>query len=418
MQAGPRAACSTIAPMDPRPRASERTPAQALSAVVVALGMLAYYLFMAGPLMADLFKGVPPIEQLRRVDGRLQSWRDCHRVGRRSEGEDVTLVGDAGSVSVAIPCVLHGKILADGKPHRMTVLLQDTKSVGSLAYDIELDGRKLLAYADEKRIRAGADRFALLMLGVVLVMLLVLVAAAVKAFWRTWRGADEEDWHAPRGEAEPAPPAQSRTDQRAAALAMLAEGNSAHAVASVFGVPEAQVVQWAGEPRVRVAAAAPARHRLTSFDATLVYESPLWGRLAIGVLCLVSVSIMVPGLALKLRDGQGALEIVLDLSMVAVIALSTTIAYRMSRVRLIFGPHEVRSYGVFGSQALAYGEVGGFTLEPDRMSLGRGGYVEGSRLTIVGTGDRPALSTFIYRSRPLDPRILERLRELVGPRVH
>jgi hypothetical protein len=245
---GSRDACSTIAPMDPRPRASEPTPARPLAFVAASVAMLGYFLFMAWPLASDLFKGVPPIEQLRRVEGRLVGWRGCHPVGRHSSGEDVTLAGDAGRVSVAIPCVLAGNVPADGKPHRLTVLLQDTRSLGGLVYDIQLDGRTLLAYADERRDRVFAERGVMLAFAVLLVMLLGGVAVAVRTLLRSRRGTDDEDWHVPHTGPDTAPPKRTG-DERAAALAMLAAGNSPHAVATVFGVPEAVVAQWAAEVR-------------------------------------------------------------------------------------------------------------------------------------------------------------------------
>ena len=399
--------------MDQRPSPTVRTPAQALGMAVVSVCLLAYFLWQVAPIASDLFKGAPSIEQLRRVDGRVVGWRDCHPVGRRSSGENVTLVSDAGSVSVAVPCVLPSDMLADGKQHHMTVLLQDTRSVGSLVYDIELDGRKLLAYSDEKHERAGAGRVVMVAFGVVLAMLLLVVVAAVQAFFRSLRNADDEDWHEPHAEPDMGPPREAGLDKRAAVLAMLAEGNSPHAVASVFGVPETLVVQWAGEPRHPAAATvAPSRHRPTSFEATLVYESRLWMRVTIAVFCLLVALAVAPGILWRLRESQGAPETLINLLMLAVMTLGTAIPYRMTRIRLICGQREIRSYGLFGSQALAYGEVGGFSLEPDRLSTGRGQYIEGERLTIVGTGRCPALSIFVYPSRPLDPRILERLREV------
>jgi hypothetical protein len=90
--------------------------------------------------------------------------------------------------------------------------------------------------------------------------------------------------------------------------------------------------------------------------------------------------------------------------------------YRCTRVRLVFGPREIRSYDLFGSQALAYGEVGGFSLERGSLSAGGGQRIQGMRLTIRSTGHRPALSAFVYPGRPLDPRMLERLREVGDPR--
>ncbi len=406
--------------MDPSPSRSKRTPAQALGAAAASVCLVGYFLFMVRPLVSDLFGGVPPIEQLRRIDGQVRNWRGCHPVGRRSSGEDVTLEGDAGRVSVPVPCVLPADMLADGKPHHMTVLLQDTKNLGSLVFDIELDGRKLLAYADERRKRAGAERFVMAACGLVLAMLLLVVAVAVRGVLHSVQGADDEDWHQPHSEPDTAPPpAEPGFDKRSAVLAMLAEGNGPHAVASVFGVPEALVVQWAGEPRAPAAATvASSAHRPASFDTTLSYESSKGVRVTIAVFFLLLCLAVAPGLVWRLRESQGAPETLLNLLLLAVMTLGMAIPYRMTRVRLILGPREIRSYGAFGSQALAYGEVGGFSLEPDRLALGRGQTIEGARLTIMGTGDRPALSTFVYRSRPLDPRILRRLRELVDPRAH
>ena len=406
--------------MDERTPAAEQDPRRALIGLVAAACMAGYFAWMVRPLALEVFEGSPPIEQLRRVDGQVRSWRGCHAVGRRSRGENVTLAGSGGDVRVEIPCVLPAGTLSDGRSHRMTVLLHDMPSMGSIAYDIDLDGRKLLAYADVKRDRDAGRRFVMPAIGFLVAVLGLVFGAASWGFIRSLRGS-EEPWIdvdplavAPsQGSAREAP----ASDRRAAALAMLASGNSAHAVASVFGVTEAVLAQWAGEPRASVAAPVVASRRPTSFDATLVYETPLWIRATIAVLCLALSLFIVANVAPMLRGGHGAAD-VLRYSFVLVLGtFGMAIPYRWTRVRLVFGPREIRSHDLFGSQALAYGEVGGFSLERASLSVGGGQRIQGSRLTIVSTGHRPALSTFVYPGRPLDPRMLERLHE-VGDQRH
>ena len=383
--------------------------------------MAGYFAWLVRPMAVEVFEGSPPIEQLRRVDGGVRSWRDCHTVGRRSKGENVTLAGANGDVPVEIPCVLPAGVLSDGKSHRMTVLLHDTPPMGSVAYDIDLDGRKLLAYADVKQGRDSGRRFMMPAIGFLATVLAIVFGAAIWGFIRTLRGSEERWIDVDPVAAVPSQGAVGESpssDRRSAALAMLASGNSAHAVASVFGVTEAMIAQWASEPRARVAAPVMAPHRRpTSFDATLVYETPLWIRATIAVLCLALSLFIVANVAPMLRGGHGAAD-VLRYSFVLVLGtFGMAIPYRWTRIRLVFGPREIRSYDLFGSQALAYGEVAGFSLERASLSAGGGQRIQGSRLTIVGTGHGPALSTFVYPSRPLDPRMLERLHE-VGDRRH
>ena len=380
--------------------------------------MAGWFAWQLRPMALEVFEGSPPIGQMRRVDGWVKSWRDCHAVGRRSQGENVTLAGAGGDVPVEIPCVLPAGVLSDGKSHRMTVLVHDMPPMGSVAYDIDLDGRKLLAYADVKQGRDSGRRFMMPAIGFLLVVLGVVFGAAIWGFIRTLRGSDE-----PWVDVGPVAPLQGATREapasgrRAAALAMLASGNSAHAVASVFGVTEAALAQWASEPRATVAAPVAASHRRpTSFDATLVYQTPLWIRATIAVLCLVLSLFIVANVVPMLRDSHGAAD-VLRYSFVLVLGtFGMAIPYRWTRIRLVFGPHEIRSYDLFGSQALAYGEVGGFSIERASLSVGSGQQIQGSRLTIVSTGHLPALSTFVYPGRPLDPRMIERLREVGEPR--
>ncbi len=238
-----------MAAMDPASNRSGRPPAQALGMLVACVAVLAYFVWQVGPLAKDLSRGVPAIEQLRRVEGAVRSWRGCHVVGRHSSGEDVTLASATGAVEVPIPCVLPAGSLSDGQPHRMTVLLQDTASVGPLACEVTLDGRTLLAYADERRRRAGATRLVLAAAAVAFGLVLLVVFAAARAFLRSLREPGDEDRPVPPPPRGAASPAQSDAQRRAAALAMLAAGNSAHAVASVFGVTQAQLAQWEREPR-------------------------------------------------------------------------------------------------------------------------------------------------------------------------
>lgn len=402
--------------MDERSPVAEPDPRRALIGLVAATCMVGYFVWQLRPMAIEAFDGSPPIGQMRRVDGRVKSWRDCHPVGRSAKGENVTLVGADGNVPVEIPCVLPAGVLSDGKSHRMTVLLHDMPPMGSVAYDIDLDGRKLLAYADVKRDRDSARRFMMPAIGFLLAVLGIVFGAAIRGFIRTLRGSGES-WvdvdpvaAAPSQAASLGAPA---SDRRSAALAMLASGNGAHAVASVFGVTEAVLAQWAAEPRARAAGPFVASHRRpTSFDATLVYETPLWIRATIAVLCLALSLFIVANVVPMLRESRGAAEVLRNLFVLVLGTVGMTLPYRCARVRLVFGPREIRAYDLFGSQALAYGEVGGFSLERASLSAGGGQRIQGSRLTIVSTGHRPPLSTFVYPGRPLDPRMLERLHEV------
>jgi hypothetical protein len=136
---------------------------------------------------------------------------------------------------------------------------------------------------------------------------------------------------------------------------------------------------------------------------------------------LVSASaflVIAPGILWHLRESSSGPDTLFYSLMLAMAILFGFSPYRMTRVKLTFGTHEIRSYEEFGSKALAYTEVGGVSLKPDWEGTGRGVTIKGERLTIVGGGNRPSLSIFIYPHRPLDPRIIERLRELRVPHLH
>jgi hypothetical protein len=141
-------------------------------------------------------------------------------------------------------------------------------------------------------------------------------------------------------------------------------------------------------------------------------------RITVAVVSLLVFSPLALGTLLHLRESKFWTDTVFYSFVLAAIILFALIPYRMTRVRLIFDTHEIRSYDEFGSKALAYTEVGGVSLKPDQEGTGRGVTIKGERLTIVGSGNRPSLSVFIYPHRPLDPRIIERLRELRVPHIH
>ena len=154
---------------------------------IVAILIVYIPWFMLPVILAD-FKGSPPIEQLRRSEGWVKTWRACHRVDRHVQREDVTLVGVRSTITLALPCVVAPDALADGKPHRMTVLWDWQSRIGTVVYDVTLDGRTLRAYADTRR-PAGTPWFELGIVTFFMAFLLPTLAGAIRAFPRGSRPA-------------------------------------------------------------------------------------------------------------------------------------------------------------------------------------------------------------------------------------
>ncbi len=149
-----------------------------LAGLAIAGTTLVFFLWSTVPIVVDSLHGTPPKDQLRRAAGWVRTWRDCYSLGRNTHYEQVTLVGDRSTVTVTIPCVLPAGSLSDGKVHRMTVLTGERRRLGTIVYDVELDGRTLVAYADEKQ--SMDDPWKGMVFAVpVLLMLLIAFAAAV-----------------------------------------------------------------------------------------------------------------------------------------------------------------------------------------------------------------------------------------------
>ena len=111
----------------------------------------------------------------------MKTRRDCYSLGRNTQYEQATLVGKQATVTVTIPCVLPAGALSDGKVHRMTVLTAQKRRLGTIVYDVELDGRTLLAYSDQKRIQDDPWRV-MAIVAAVGVMLLIAVGVALQAY--------------------------------------------------------------------------------------------------------------------------------------------------------------------------------------------------------------------------------------------
>jgi hypothetical protein len=156
---------------------------RALGPLALWLAVCGYFLRETVPYAIDTFAGSPPIERLTRYEGRVQTWGDCHVLGRNVKKEELILAGDSGPATLAIPCVLPSGVLPDGRPHRARVLVADRRGTGTIVYDVQLDGRTLLAYADVKR---DQDDGGSLLRGLVPIWLLLAGMTAMVA-WTTWR---------------------------------------------------------------------------------------------------------------------------------------------------------------------------------------------------------------------------------------
>jgi hypothetical protein len=148
----------------------------------VCIAMMLYGVFLIGKIVvSDAWNGrngSPPIEQLERTEGVVQGWYDC-REGRGGYPSRVTLQTAAGTRVMNLPC--HLPVALFGRtPHRMTVLRWQRED-RAVVYDVELDGAKLLAYAD---VRLREDDGHRLRIG--LACLLAWVAFFAFAAWMDW----------------------------------------------------------------------------------------------------------------------------------------------------------------------------------------------------------------------------------------
>ena len=142
---------------------------------VAALTAVVLWFFV--PVIADDFHGSPPIDQLHRTEGWVKTWRACYALPRNVTQEDVTLVGAHSTVTWSLPCVLPPGALADGQVHRMTVLSGWRRRIGTVVYEVTLDGRTLLAYVRQPPGPPWAD------LGFLAFLMAFLLPTLVGVLW-------------------------------------------------------------------------------------------------------------------------------------------------------------------------------------------------------------------------------------------
>lgn len=215
---------------------------------------------------------------------------------------------------------------------------------------------------------------------------------------------------------------------RRGALALLDDGNSVEAVARVLGVPADTVLDWrarqAKPPAANVADAAsptpatPVAGNGTvvpRFDETLHYAASNGFR-ATGLVGAIAIGAWTISEALSMAGGDqaGVIEDTLAAITLVAGAWAAIILLRWSLRSLVLEPDRVVAPGLVRRSALAYADLAGYSFVASSIRLDGNVAIKGRTLVIRSrrTGARP-LRVFIYDAYPLDPRILERLDQVV-----
>ena len=215
---------------------------------------------------------------------------------------------------------------------------------------------------------------------------------------------------------------------RRGALALLDDGNSVEAVARVLGVSADTVLGWrAGQATTPLASAdydalppSAARVRGNSpfmprFDETLHYAASNGFR-ATGLIGAIAIGAWSVSEALSMAGGDQAGLIEDTLAAITLIAGTwvAIIVLRWSLRSLVLEPDRLVVPGLVRRATLAYADLAGYAFVPSGIKLDRHVSIKGRTLVILSrrAKARP-LKVFIHDAYPMDPRIVERLDQVV-----
>jgi hypothetical protein len=201
---------------------------------------------------------------------------------------------------------------------------------------------------------------------------------------------------------------------RHGALAMLADGNSAEAVAHVLEVPVEAVRAWAALPPAAAPAGDVAVRPVASphrFDTELFLAPSKAMR---GTSAVLAVVLAAGGFAFSytsFRDAHGRVQFLVDGVMFLVV---TGVVVRMmlsfARRTLVLGRTAITAPRALIAEHMAYEDVAGYTLADHTLDLGRGPGMAGQLLAIQSRRPGVApLTVFLPEYYPIDLRVLSRL---------
>ena len=220
---------------------------------------------------------------------------------------------------------------------------------------------------------------------------------------------------------------------RRGALALLDDGNSVEAVARVLDVPADTVLQWragqatapAAKPAGNAPIAAlgavdgrPGSFVVPRFHETLHYAASTGFR-ATGLLGAIAFGAWSVSQARSMAgDGQAGL---VEDTLAAITLIAGTwaaiIVLRWSLRSLVLEPDRLVVPGLVRRSTLAYADLAGYAFVPGGIKLDADIAIKGRTLVICSRRPKAKpLKVFVHDAYPMDPRILERLDQVLKAR--
>ena len=195
---------------------------------------------------------------------------------------------------------------------------------------------------------------------------------------------------------------------------MLADGNSAEAVAHVLEVPLDAVHEWRAQPAVAAPVATASPRPATpshSFDTELVQAPPASTRAVCLALAVVLAGVGLTFAYQSFRDAHGRVDALVSGALILLVM--GTVARMMlgwSRASLVLGLGDIVAPRVLIAERMAYEDVAGYTLVPRTLLPGGNSTFPGNLLSIQSRRPGvPPLTVFLLEQYPVDRRVLSRL---------
>lgn len=170
-----------------RQLAARRRPFVAAT-LILLLAAASFWPMVSGS-VRTLWHDTPALAALRHVEGPVNGASPCRDRSRHDGVLRVATVGigqGAGAEDVIVPCLFDPQALLHGGPHQLAVDLDARARPVPVVYQMRLDGRVLLSYA-EARVQQRNDGRALALVGALLPLAGLVFMACV--LWTAWRGA-------------------------------------------------------------------------------------------------------------------------------------------------------------------------------------------------------------------------------------
>ncbi len=121
----------------------------------------------------DLRRGTPALAALQHFEGNVTTASACWSRSRRNGGQKVMslhVADPTGSVPLIVPCLFDTDAVLKNGPHRLAVAVDPQSIPAGQVYQMVLDGRTLISYADSRAAQERTGRVVALV-GVVLPLL-------------------------------------------------------------------------------------------------------------------------------------------------------------------------------------------------------------------------------------------------------